>query len=477
MKKMRLITALSLVPLLILSAGTVNAQDFTHPSDMRLPESNYQRPDPTDYQLTLENGLIAYVARAGQVPLVTLSAFIRVGTVDDKRQGTAEALLDALRNSGPEKLSPDEFKTELTRMTAAYRVDMHDEWTEISLNVPSEDLPQALTLFAGLIQAPAISATNIHGAALGAMPATRDDLAGEDGPALYEGSLKAAVERFYEVLYTDHPYGFKPSIADFAERSVDDVEAFHAAYFVPENVTIAVAGDIDVDSISATIIELFGDWQNGDVPPTAKVPAVRIAKSDQHNFPANKLQSWLVFGHDLPQVPVADQAALEIMNYILAGGHLWTRMTVETRYKYGYTNDASGFMEDKWFGPGGYSFRSYSRPDVIKAIYDNMMDEIVRIRNEPVSDEEMFVAKGALTDGSFQIQYLDGYSISRSFALERLRYGNHDLSASYLRRIRAVTADDIIEAARKYLRPDEMQIILVGKPQDLLENRNGDSRQ
>ena len=151
------------------------------------------------------------------------------------------------------------------------------------------------------------------------------------------------------------------------------------------------------------------------------------------------------------------------MNYIMGAVHLNTRMMRETRYKYGYTNDASGFLEDHWYGPGGYTFRSYSRPEVIENIYENMMGEIIRIRSEEVTNHEMFVAKGALADGSFPVRYLDGYALTRSFALERLRYGNHDRSASYVQRIRAVSKDDVLKAARKYLRPDKLQVILLGE--------------
>ena len=57
-----------------------------------------------------------------------------------------------------------------------------------------------------------------------------------------------------------------------------------------------------------------------------------------------------------------DQAALDVLNYILAAEHLHARMLTNTRVLYGYTNDASGFLEDRWFGPGSYTFRSYSRP-------------------------------------------------------------------------------------------------------------------
>ena len=53
--------------------------------------------------------------------------------------------------------------------------------------------------------------------------------------------------------------------------------------------------------------------------------------------------------------------------------------------------------------------------------------------------------------------------LTRNFALERLRYGNHDRSASYVQRIRAVSKEDVLNAARKYIRPDNMQVIVLGE--------------
>ncbi len=102
----------------------------------------------------------------------------------------------------------------------------------------------------------------------------------------------------------------------------------------------------------------------------------------------------MVIGHDLPPVPLAEQAALDMMNYILGAVHLKTRMMVETRYNYGYTNDASGFLEDHWYGPGSYTYRSYSRPEVTENIYQNLMGEFIRIRSEKVTGNELFVAIG-----------------------------------------------------------------------------------
>ena len=438
------------------------SQDLTHPRQMGLPESDYTRPDPAEYELALENGLIVYVAEADQVPLVTMSAFVRGGVMSDEKQGAAESLADAQKNSGPSGMSSSDFKSSLKEMTAEFVVEMHDEWTEITLNVPAEDLDQALPIFAGLLRQPAISDANIERAASSVAPEAKD-LGGESGTALYEGSMNAAVDHFYEIIYKDHPYGRRPTTNEFNDLSAEDVVDFHTRYFVPGNMTIAVAGAIDVDEINARLVDLFGDWAAADVPEVKQMQAITRSRAALHHFPAKKLQSWLVIGHDLPPVPPEEQAAFEVMDYIMGAYHLNTRMMRETRYKYGYTNDASSFAEDRWYGPGGYTFRSYSRPEVIERIYGNMMGALIRIGDEEVSEHEMFVAKGALADGIFQVRYLGGYALTRSFALERLRYGNHDRSASYVQRIRAVSKEDVLHAARKYIRPDNMQVIVLGE--------------
>ena len=451
-----------LIVLTVFFATPSLSQVLTHPRDMGLPESEYTRPDPVEYQLVVENGLIAYVAEADQVPLVTMSAFIRAGKMSDKKRGAAESLQDALKNSGPSGMSSDDFKASLRQMTADFVVEMHDEWTEIILNAPVEDLDQALPIFAGLLRHPSISDANIERAAGSGAPEA-EDLGGESGATLYEGSMNAAVDHFYEIIYKGHPYGRRPTTDDFNDLRADDVVDFHARNFVPGNMTIAIAGAIDVEEINARLVDLFGDWASAEVPEVEHMPAVTRSRAALHHFPSHKLQSWLVIGHDLPPMPIEEQAAFDVMNYIMGAYHLNTRLMRETRYKYGHTNDASSFVEDRWYGPGGYTFRSYSRPEVIENIYENMMGELIRIRDEEVTEHEMFVAKGALADGDFQVRYLDGYALTRSFALERLRYGNHDRSASYVQRIRAVSKQDILNAARKYIRPDNMQVILLGE--------------
>ena len=94
--------------------------------------------------------------------------------------------------------------------------------------------------------------------------------------------------------------------------------------------TIAVAGAIDVDEINARLVDLFGDWAAADVPEVKQMQAITRSRAALHHFPAKKLQSWLVIGHDLPPVPPEEQAAFEVMDYIMGAYHLNTRMMRET---------------------------------------------------------------------------------------------------------------------------------------------------
>ncbi len=438
------------------------AQDTRHPRKMNLPSSSFMRPDPQDFRVTLDNGLVAYVVEEHQVPLVSLTALVAAGSADDAKEGAAEILHHVLKQAGPTGVA---FRDALQEMVADYRVDMGPEVTKISLNVPTEDAGRALRLLAGLLKAPPISSAAVETLRVRSAKKTKasEPATGESGPVLYEGSLTSAVERFRSVLFADHPYGSTPGKEDFDKLSVEDVKRFHGTFFVPGNVVLAVSGDFDSEEIKSGLLENFADWQPAGVPKHQTAPALRTPQQRHiHTYPADKLQAWIVLGHELPRVPAEDEAALTAMNYILGGGHFDTRLFRETRDKRGLTNDASGFLEPGWRGPGSYTFRTYGRPEVIHLLVELVMKEIRRIRTEGVSEEELFVATGALADGVFQMWFENGHATALRFAEEWLRYRNHRDTETYVERIRAVTTQDVLAAAQKYLLPERMQMVLMG---------------
>ncbi len=448
---------------LLASTAHVAAQVTTHPREMGLAEARSPRPDPSDHRVSLANGVVAYVAEDRTVPLVTVSVFVNAGYAYGE-PGAARALVRAYRRGGPAGMAPEDFQGALRRMTADYRVVLGPELVELTLDVPSEDADEAMALLHRMVRDGA-DVTQADVSAVRAEAGTASPISAE-GPR-YEGSLDGATRLARAHLLEGSRYAPTPAVAGLGGLDVADAAAFHRRFFVSRNLTLAVGGALASER-SRRALQAFSDIRPGDrrrasVVAAPAAPEARVI----HAYPADKLQGWLVMGTALPVVARQDEAALEVMNYILGGGHFDTRLFQEARDKRGLTNDDSGFLEPSSNGPGTYTFRTYGRPEVVRLLLHLTLSEIDRIRADGVTEEELFVAKGALADGVFAVRYRDGWTTARSFAEEHARHGDLSWSETYQRRVRGVDAGDALRAARTYLHPERMTIILVGPLEEI----------
>lgn len=437
--------------LLVGFPATLGAQDYTHPREMDLPEPGFERPDPAALRLSLDNGLTAYVAEDHRAPLVTLTAFVAGGSADGA-PGEASAVASALRR-GPAALERGAFREALDEMAAAWAVRQTHEEIEVSLDVPAEDAWRALDLFAATLRSPAFERAG--GVAAGRV----SPVEGID----WESSLAGAVAAFEHALWEGHRFG-RGADADARDAARSGgAERWHAAHLVPANVTLAVSGHFEAGEARRRVRAAFGDWPEAERPELARfpVPGTPVPRRVLQ-APADKLQGWVVIGHELPPVPVEEQAALDVMNYILGAYHLDARLFRESRELRGLTNDNSAFLEPGVRGPGTYTFRTYGRPEAVRLLVDITFRELQRIRDTRATEEELFVAKGALVDGTWASRYATGHAAARSYALEWLRHGDHERSSDYPDRIRAVTLADVQDAARAWIHPERMLVAVVG---------------
>jgi zinc protease len=465
-----LTAALTVGTAAVLTVVPAAAQVTTHPREMGLVTPASPRPDPQAHRIELPGGVVAYGAVDRTAPLVTLTTLIGAGYVDGP-EGAAEVLVHGLRTHGPAGLEPGAFQQMLRSMTADYSVTLGPEGMEVSLEVPAEDTWQALALLADLIRrGPALGEQDVRAFRTDTRGALLSDVAGgESGPVLYEGSLAGAADLFRRHVLGGTAYGHALTPDDVDGLTLNEVRAFHRSVFVAGNVVLAAAGPLEMADLRQALDEGFGGMERGPRYERGRTAAPMSAQAPQvFTYPADKLQGWLVIGHELPVVPRQDEAALQVMNYILGGGHFDTRLFRATRDRRGLTNDDSGFLEANRDGPGTYAFHTYGRPETVRLLLHLTLAEIERIRSGSVTEEELFVAKGALADGVFSARYRDGWTTARTLAAEWLAHGSHEASETYQSRIRSVTAADVLEAARTYLDPDRMQVILVG-PIDAIE--------
>ncbi len=454
---------LTLGLMLALPFSNGRAQTMVHPRDMRMPSPPSPRPDPAVFRHQVGTST-AYVVEDRQAPMVTVRAFVRTGYGGAPDAAVPRAVERALR-AGPSSMAPGAFSREVDAMVGEWRVTMGPEVTELSLDVPSEDARRAIALLVATLRGPRFM--NVQA---GQAPSTlRGATAtGGSGPVLYEGSLQLAVDILNEQLLGASAYGGLATTAVTAAAA----QTFHAAHFGPSSIVFAVAGDIAAADARAGLAEAVAGWSGGQAalrrPAVTPTPApARPAGREIHLYDADKLQGWVVMGHTLPPVPLQDRAALEVMNYIIGGGHFDTRLFRELRDKRGLANTGGGYPE--WFdrGPGTYTLRTYGRPDVIPFLVELTLREVDKMRTDLVTQDELDIARGALADGVFAMRYADSYATSRSLAEEHARNGDHTESASYQRRVRAVTREQVRDVARRYVDPERFQIVIVG-PRDAI---------
>ncbi|WP_439108041.1 M16 family metallopeptidase [Congregibacter sp.] len=442
--------------LLALTIVGVNAQDTTHPREMGLAETSWNRPSPESLQVTLDNGLVAYIAEDHRAPLTTLIAYLGVGTGHGE-PGDSAALAAALRR-GPQSMPGGEFQTTLSDMNADFRVTQHHETTEIMLDVPASNTRKALTLMAELLKEP-----SFVGAESGPQLRT------SSGSIDYNYSLVNAVALFEERLYSGHPFGRSATTAKQATETITGARQLHERFMVAKNMSLAVAGDFERATVIIETRQAFKTLSAAMRPEQVPFPAIAPAKQRQLILSnAERIQGWVVVGHELPSVPVEDQAALAVMDYILGAYHLDSRLYRSSRELRGLTNDNSSFLEPGIRGPGAYSFRTYGRPEAVRLLVDITFRELNSIRDTLVTEDELFVAKGALVDGIYAKRYATAVDATQAYAKEWLTHGHHKTSSTYPQRVKTVTAEAVKAAANKYIHPDRMIVAVLG-PLDKIE--------
>jgi zinc protease len=253
------------------------------------------------------------------------------------------------------------------------------------------------------------------------------------------------------------------SEASVSQISRDDILAFYAARYQPANVTLIVVGDVTAGDVETMAEAALGGWAKGSGAPKAPAPD-KVARQTRAVHIVTKPdapQSELRVGQVGVPRSHPDYFAITIMNAVL-GGLFSSRINLNLREKHGYTYGAnSSFDWRRAAGP--FSVSSAVQSDVTDKALAEVFREIMRIRTEPVSDDERSLATSYL-DGVFPIKYETASQIATALANLVIYDYPADFYDQYRPRVRAVTAAEILKAAQQHLDPARMQVVVVGEP-------------
>lgn len=267
----------------------------------------------------------------------------------------------------------------------------------------------------------------------------------------------------------DHPYGEVVTIGTIENVTLDKAKDYYNTYFKPNNAYLIIVGDTNEAEAKANAKKYFSKWEKGNVPtPEYKSPEgpkgakVAIANKD------GAVQSVIKITYPVDLKPGSeDLVKARVMNNILGGGIFSGRLMQNLREDKAYTYGArSQLSSDDLIG----NFNAYAsvRNEVTDSSVHEFIYEMERLTNEPISEEDLALVKSSMT-GSFGRSLESPQTMAR-FALNTARYNlPEDYYKTYLQRLDAVTVSDVLAMAKKYIRPDNANIIVVGSKDDISE--------
>ena len=258
-----------------------------------------------------------------------------------------------------------------------------------------------------------------------------------------------------------HPYGYTELGTEASVRALtrDGMLNFWKQNFVPNNSALVVAGDITMAELRPLAEKVFGAWQRGMPPmPSLAAPGAtqaRILIVDRPGAPQTQLRVATI---GAPR-SIPEFQPIQVMNTAL-GGLFSSRINMNLREEHGYTYGAgSGF--DFRRGAGPFAIATGVRTDVTAPAVSEILKEVRGMADMPMKVEELARAKDARTQS-----LPAGFQTSQAAAASFAQLFIYDLGLDYYshvaERVTAVTADQALAAAKKYLLPDRMVIVAVG---------------
>lgn len=423
--------------------------------EIKLGEVTLQRPKPQ--RVELPNGMVVYLLENHRLPLVNVAARIRTGSLYEpaEQAGVAQATGILLRTGGTARLTPDELDEKFDFLAARSSTGIGADMGTASLDVPSGNFEEALGLFAEMLRQPGFDADQLEVARNQVKEGIRRQ---NDNP------IQIAIREFFKLLYgADHPAARTPTFASVDRLQRDQLKAFHARYYHPNNMLLAVAGDFDRSQIEARLARAFGGWERKEVilPPIPQItvgdaPGVWFARKDVP-------QSTILVGHLSMTVRDPDHVALEMVNDVLGGGGFSSRIVETIRNDRGLAYFAGSFFQPGTTMPGAFLGISLTQADSTTVALDLLLKEIRGIREGEMGAAELATAKNQrLKSEVFEYD-------SPEEIVDRVLYLEYfGLPADYLERsleeVKSLDTARALAVAARGLHPDRLKILVVGNP-------------
>ena len=402
---------------------------------------------------TLANGLRVECAARRGVPEVALHLALEsgAGAEPPARAGLAE-LTARLLTAGTPGRDAMAMARRLDRLGAGYRAGAGYAVGTVSMHFLTDVFDDALDFLAATVldaDFPEREVERLRDERVDEIERQRDD------PAIV-ANLATIAELYGDRLYGRPVAGTADTVPEIGR---DAVRAFHEARYRPGGAVLIACGDIAPERLIPAVEARFGAWDGraDRVAPPSAPPSRggRVVLVDRPGRPQSELR---VAAIGVPH-GTDDHHAIIVANAIL-GGLFNSRINLNLREDKGWTYGArSGFRFRR--GPGPFTARTAVETDKTAPALGEMLREIEGMRAGFVTDEELSLARNALTL-SLPLQFETAAHIAGKVSRQRIFDLPDDYWEMYRARIEAVTPDQIQAVCRAYLAPERLTLLACG---------------
>lgn len=267
------------------------------------------------------------------------------------------------------------------------------------------------------------------------------------------------IEEFLAVAYTAHPYG-RPVVgwnSDITATTMEDAREFYSTYYVPRNITMAIAGDVDPDEVKQMAETYFGDLKAGPEPPPVytKEPEQR---GERRFTIQGQSQPFLLMGYHTVAQDHPDAKALQLLGSIISSGRtsrLYKRMVEEEQLALG-VQAFNGFPGTKYES----MFLTFAVPNQglgVDTLETVIHEEIQKVKNGDLTQEELDRAR--TNARASLIRSLDSNSgLAQALASTQAQQGDWRNVFTDLEALNEVTLDDLQRVANTYFTKDNLTV-------------------
>ncbi len=455
MKRLTRMTTFAAAALVCLLVWPLAAQQAPDRSKAPAPGPAQGVKLPPIQKRALANGLPVWIVEMPKVPVVQVNLIVRAGAATDPagKYGLASFTSDML-DEGAGARDALELADAIEFLGISISTGSTWDASTVGLFSPVSRLDDALPLMADVALHPSFSEAEV------------ERLRQERLTSLLQQRDNASVlasQGFSRMVYGPrHRYGAMAmgNNVSNGEMTAQEIRAFHAQYYQPQNSHLLVVGDVKPDAILPKLEKAFGGWKNGATPMVPALDAApqhaakQIYLIDRPGAAQSQIRiGWIGVPRNTP-----DYYVLDVLNTVL-GGSFTSRLNQNLRERNGYSYGARSTFDMRSAAGPFFASAGVQTDKTVESLREFFI-ELNGIR-QPIPAEELDRAKNYLALG-----FPAGFETTGSVAAqmgELVVYGlSESLFTEYVGKIQAVTVADAERAANQYIQPDKFAVIVVG---------------